>query len=166
MTDESPLALSSDLSASTPQTTQSPQVAWNADACSVQGCVKAKSVRGLCHMHYSRWKRTGTTDARPAPTKADDDARFMSKIDRRGDRLCWPWLGTVLNTGYGQFKAAGQRISAHRYAYELFKGPIPDGLTIDHVKARGCVRRDCVNPYHLEAVTIGENVRRAFRRIA
>lgn len=49
---------------------------------------------------------------------------------------------------------------AHRVAYELAIGPIPEGLTIDHVKARGCTRVDCCNPAHLEAVTYAENQHR------
>jgi len=49
---------------------------------------------------------------------------------------------------------------AHRVAYELNHGPIPVGLTIDHVKARGCQYRHCVNDAHLELVTRVENVMR------
>lgn len=45
---------------------------------------------------------------------------------------------------------------AHRVAYELVVGPIPDGLQLDHL----CKVRKCVNPAHLEAVTCGENIRR------
>jgi hypothetical protein len=46
---------------------------------------------------------------------------------------------------------------AHRVSYALFKGPIPEGLTIDHL----CRTPACVNPDHLEAVTLSENSRRA-----
>lgn len=49
---------------------------------------------------------------------------------------------------------------AHRAAHELFIGPIPEGFTIDHVRARGCQHRHCVNPAHLEAVTHRENTMR------
>lgn len=73
---------------------------------------------------------------------------------------CWTWIGTRHGGGYGVIKRAGVQVRAHRIAYELYVGPIPAGLQIDHVKARGCVSRLCVNPAHLEAVTQQENLRR------
>ncbi len=64
---------------------------------------------------------------------------------------CWFWLG-ALSRGYGSLKNA----RAHRVAYEMTIGPIPEGLVIDHL----CRVTSCVNPDHLEAVTQAENVRR------
>src|SRR5688500_14060631 len=59
---------------------------------------------------------------------------------------CWLWSGTVGKTnGYGRWRT----FYAHRVAYTLTRGPIPDGLTIDHV----CRHRLCMNPTHMEAVT-------------
>lgn len=61
---------------------------------------------------------------------------------------CFLWTGSVNGSGYGQFWL-GKRRDAHRVAYELYKGPVPDGLELDHL----CRVRCCVNPDHLEPVT-------------
>lgn len=95
--------------------------------------------------------------SRPARPLAD---RFWEKVDRSaGPRDCWPWMGTIDRNGYGRFFVSRQRPGqkAHRVAYELAHGPIPEGREIDHVKERGCTRRDCCNPAHLEPVTHREN---------
>lgn len=82
-------------------------------------------------------------------------ARFQSKIEVGPD--CWHWTGGKKAAGYGHFsiKRNGKwgKAIAHRYAYELWVSPIPAGLEIDHL----CKTRDCVNPDHLEAVTLQEN---------
>ncbi len=94
---------------------------------------------------------------------------FFRKADMSGGFAgCWPWRGT-LTEGYGHI-GRNPVSSAHRYAYELFVGPIPDGFSIDHL-CHGwdrdcpggvtCPHRSCVNPAHLEAVTQGENVLRS-----
>lgn len=82
--------------------------------------------------------------------------RFWSKVDRRGPDDCWEWQGYRLSSGYGQIRIAGTKWLAHRLAYVVNVGPIPEGLTIDHL----CRNRACVNPVHLEVVTRGENVLR------
>lgn len=82
-------------------------------------------------------------------------ARFIARLTV-GDG-CWEWPGSRDKQGYGRFAVPRTpRVSnrwlpklAHRIAYELFVGPIPDGLTIDHL----CRNKGCVNPSHLEAVT-------------
>lgn len=126
-------------------------------------CGKPMMALGLCQMHYTRQLRTGTVDIRPYDWEAAA-TRFWAKVDRRADDECWPWLGVILHIGYGQHGIGGKRELAHRVAYELAVGPIPAGLQIDHVLARGCIRRDCVNPAHLEPVTARENVRRRAKR--
>jgi HNH endonuclease len=75
----------------------------------------------------------------------DAEARFWAKVDKAGN--CWEWLAGK-RSGYGRFKLNGHTVSAHRYAYELLRGPIPAGLTLDH----RCRNRGCVNPAHLDAV--------------
>lgn len=82
--------------------------------------------------------------------------RFWNKVDIQGPLDCWLWLDP-LQRGYGRFSDSGRTHRAHRYAYELLVGPIPVGLTVDHL----CRVRHCVNPLHFELVTLGENARRA-----
>jgi len=73
------------------------------------------------------------------------------------DRGCWEWVGAIQPNGYGVFGISPrQKILAHRASFEIAKGPIPDGLEIDHL----CRNRSCCNPAHLEAVTHQENKRR------
>lgn len=70
----------------------------------------------------------------------------------RADSGCWEWDGRLNADGYGMI--GQQRV--HRVVYELLVGPIPEGLTIDHL----CRVRHCAFPDHLEPVTRGENVLR------
>jgi hypothetical protein len=82
--------------------------------------------------------------------------RFESKYTPEPNSGCWLWLGFSDGKGYGRLELMGRPHLAHRVGYELFKGPIPDGLVLDHL----CKNPFCVNPDHLEPVTMGENTRR------
>jgi len=99
--------------------------------------------------------------AKPGPKLRPLAERFWSKVERRNPNECWPWLGAKGKEGYGRVHRGDRRmVLAHRVAYELAVGPVPHGLELDHVKARGCTRRDCVNPAHLEPVTRRVNLLR------
>jgi hypothetical protein len=80
--------------------------------------------------------------------------RFLDKFTV-GDG-CWEWTAGISSNGYPNFWLDGVTQSAHRLSYELFVGPIPDGLHLDHL----CRVRHCVRPSHLEPVTAQENVLR------
>jgi len=95
----------------------------------------------------------------------DEADRFWSKVRLCPRDGCWLWTGAPNADGYGRFQrrlATGvyRMVKAHRYAYELLVGPIPEGLTLDHL----CLHRLCVRPSHLEPVTNAENVRRRHAR--
>jgi HNH endonuclease len=82
--------------------------------------------------------------------------KFFDKVQKTDN--CWNWIGPIQN-GYGRFRISQRPTkmkSAHRFSYEAHIGPIPSGLTIDHL----CRNRSCVNPSHMEVVSIKENVLR------
>lgn len=76
-------------------------------------------------------------------------------VDRQVVGPCWIWTASIVN-GYGQFRYQGKMRRAHRLAYTLLVGDIPEGLEPDHL----CRVRACVSPQHLEPVTHQENMRR------
>lgn len=80
--------------------------------------------------------------------------RFWSKVEKTNE--CWEWKAGLNRYGYGQFNHKGRPHGAHRISWMLTQGEIPKGLVIDHL----CRNRKCVNPSHMELVTLGENVRR------
>jgi hypothetical protein len=83
--------------------------------------------------------------------------RYWPKVAWAGPDECWEWTAARNWRGYGEFHLQGRtRIKAHRVAYELVIGPIPEGMQLDHI----CRDRGCVNPLHLEPVTNRENVLR------
>lgn len=114
----------------------------------------------MCGKHYTRWRRHGDPTIVTSP-HAPLLERIEAKLDRSGGPgACWPWTGRTNNKGYGVVGSGGKRGPlryVHRAYYELIVGPIPDGLQIDHVRARGCTMKHCANPAHLEPVTASVN---------
>lgn len=92
--------------------------------------------------------------------------RLASAVGRFNDRtevvtnehgFCWLWSGRLEQKGYARFRdERSKKVFIHRWAYELMVGPIPEGLTIDHL----CRNTNCANPEHLEPVTDIENIAR------
>jgi hypothetical protein len=107
----------------------------------------------------SQCPRCGRLIGKPAHTCMirSLEERFWEKVDASGD--CWLFTGTKDNHGYGNIDRGGRGLGnakAHRVAYELLVGPIPEGKELDHL----CRVHACVNPDHLEPVTHLVNVRR------
>jgi hypothetical protein len=102
------------------------------------------------------WARHGWVKGRPVRFVRGHHSRPATPeyiVDQNG---CWIWQRALRN-GYGVAREpAGGQGPAHRIFYERFVGPIPEGLQLDHI----CRTPACVNPEHLEPVTLQENVRR------
>ena len=128
--------------------------------CGIEGCERSYYARGVCEMHYKRWRFTGTTDPGPKAHAPIAD-RFWKKVCKTAN--CWEWIGGLTGAGYGIIQEAGKgskNLLAHRVSYTIHKGEIPDGLQVLH----SCDNRACVNPDHLRPGTQSENIIEAYQR--
>lgn len=82
--------------------------------------------------------------------------RFWSKVVQDSITGCWIWVGCLNGAGYGQIGVDSKVVLAHRWSFEYFKHKISKRKVIDHL----CRNSRCVNPSHLDCVTMGENTRR------
>ena len=92
----------------------------------------------------------------PIPIGPDLASYFWQRVAVIPPDDCWYWVGPEQNAGYGCAAFQGVRYLAHRVSWALHNGPIPEGMSMDHL----CRNRKCVNPSHLEAVAQRINVQR------
>lgn len=120
--------------------------------CSAPDCNRLIKARGFCSYHYRRFRASGDLIVmHPWSSPRPAAERFWDRVEIT--ETCWLWRGGINDAGYGRFEGNGR---AHRFSFNLLRGPIPQGATLDHL----CRVRSCVNPDHLEPVTNTENVMR------
>lgn len=89
---------------------------------------------------------------RPNPKPTPEE--FLKRVVVTTSDLCWPWRFGKTKDGYGNMKVMGKEVRAHRLSYELFIGPIPEGLNVLH----HCDNPPCCNPAHLFVGTQKDNM--------
>lgn len=122
----------------------------NKRTCSYPGCDRAHFGLGLCKPHHrQQWRGQ---ELRPVIDRSiSPEERFWAKVDKAGD--CWLSSSNLTHDGYARVSVDGSKIYAHRFAWELLVGPIPDGMQVDHK----CFVHNCVRPDHLRVVTDKQN---------
>ncbi len=114
--------------------------------CKIRKCDRKADKKQMCLAHYQRWVRNGDNfDRSPIVNVSSLLSRFKSKIQKKNKNGCMLWTGWKNNDGYGKFSVGKKYKLAHRVAYELFVGKIPEGLYVLHK----CDVRDCCNIEHL-----------------
>jgi len=135
-------------------------------SCRNRACVNPAHLEAVTHAENLRRWKTDPRPPQPDPVKVAWRQRLKERVDLRVIAFfrfvdvipggCWFWLGQLNHDGYGIFSRNNRPVRAHRWAYERFIGPIPEGMVIDHL----CRVRECVNPWHLQPVTSPENTAR------
>lgn len=117
--------------------------------CSIPECEKTRRKREWCNSHYMNWFRHG--DPLTVARVVSPEERFWASVDKTG--RCWKWTELLNDSGYGIIRIGKKSVRAHRFAWELLVGEIPEGMQIDH----RCRHRECVNPKHLRLATNKQN---------
>lgn len=129
--------------------------------CTIEDCTSKVEAKGYCIMHYKRYRKHGDALAQTRVSRGatvEDILRFSSWDVTADD--CWEFKGRLEPDGYGVVTIKGAPYRAHRAAYELWIGPIPEGHVIRHT----CDNRRCINPLHLITGSPRDNVHDAQER--
>lgn len=145
--------------------------------CSVEACNRVSYCKGLCSSHYQRLLKFGDVRADVLLSRNLEDRfwHYVAQGDTPND--CWGWKGPLVSNDYRNCGGYGfiGGFYAHRFAYTLLVGPIPDDREVDHLCHNAdhscpgggalCLHRRCTNPLHLGLATRAENIRRSKQRI-
>lgn len=126
--------------------------------CTIEGCGKLEHSRGLCHMHYRRWRLNGDPLVVHLPRSAGREWLEAHRDHDGPDCLSWPFWKNI--HGYGMVHRYANKVAttAARLMCEMVNGPPPSN---EHQAAHSCGQghKGCVNPKHLRWATIAENER-------
>jgi|SRR5699024_9507411 len=119
--------------------------------CSVDGCDNQSIARKMCTSHYWYLTQYGS-EHEPKRNFSNPEESFKARTVWKGK--CLIWVGYLSEAGYGRMIVNGQKMLAHRYAWERSKGKLKPEVILDHI----CHNRACVNVSHLRIVTQNQNM--------
>lgn len=118
----------------------------------MDGCERVVQAKGLCDPHYYRLRKHGAPDAL-IKSMLVSPADRLRRLTKRSESGCLEWQGTTNKLGYGTVTANGKTMSAHKWAWEMAKGAVPDGMCLRHA----CDNPPCVDVEHLSVGTYAQN---------
>lgn len=127
--------------------------------CSIENCFKSVDTKGFCHSHYERFRLGRDIEAPMRPRKYESLQQAFDFYTIKTEHGL-VWIGCT-SRGYGKFGGRKNNKMAHRLAWELVNGPIPEGMELDH--DLGCPR-NCVTVEHLTPRTKSEHARIGWER--
>lgn len=122
-------------------------------------CKTIALILGRCRLSIERWLHDYGIPVRSLKRGWSLKDKIAAAVKKQPESGCWIWTGSTVGSKknwYGKIWHEGKTLLSHRASYETFVGPVPPGLTIDHL----CRNPACVNPEHLEPVTQRENALR------
>ena len=121
--------------------------------CTIEGCGRQHLAKGMCGKHYKRVREGKDVHISHGVVDTTPEIKFWNRVDIKGGNECWEWQRGRHVFGYGLVTWDGATRRAHRIAYTLTKGAIPEGLVVRH----SCDNPPCCNPSHLALGTPAQN---------